>query len=449
MKTTRILTLPLFILGSSMLTACGGGSGDDDAASSGGAAGSNSTMLSALVVQDTNCGTQIPVTSAELVVYNNNWKITSRHKANAQGKISASIPATNSINYSLIRSSGSGDKKRILVDTFAQHPVGDLGIFKVSNTSSQGCECVTTNVRLISEPNSMSYNIQLTGHIEGTDYMDPPGSSFKVTFSNRQICRQPNGSWPVLTAMANGGYRALAGEVTNYDPSRAIDINMDLVPQLESISLNGDAQQASYFYQTSKGALSGAQEYPYDIAVLFTDMKAKATFSIRSSSTASSNIGNLPVTLGRSQRRGYELPLAENLELTLPDTNAHQELITTLRDSVLSEKTNYDLSRVSNFNTFYTGIVMTLTDGSQLDWFFIGPKTGYFPEDPMPADYKIDNLIDENSYFYVSMGMQRYGENQTYQQYVSDYQERGRLPQHERLVGKWREFNHVYVGFQR
>lgn len=449
MNSNGRLTL-LLVMTSSLLAACGGGSDENSPVSSGGGSGSSNTItLTATVLQDTMCDTQIPVTTAELLIYDSNWKITSRHKPDSQGSISATIPEVSLVNYSLIRSSGAGSDRKILVDTFAQHPTGDLGLFKVSAISSQGCECVQTDVRLVSASGQINYNVQLTGHNNGTDYIDSTWSNSQVTFDNRQICRQPDTEWPVLTAMANGSYDALAGQVKNYDPAQTIVINMDLESEIESISLNGNVPRAVYFYQMPRGSLSGAQEFPYDLATLFPDIETEATLSIRGSSTSISDVNNLSFTLGRSQRRGYELPLNQPLEITLPDSSAHQPLLSTLSDSLLSDSTRYDLSRVTDFNTFYTTTVITLTDGSQLDWFFIGPKTGSFPADPLPADYNIDNLIDEDGYFYVSMGMQRYGQVQTHQQYVRDLTERGRLPQHERLVGKWREFNHVYVSFQR
>ena len=99
-------------------------------------------------------------------------------------------------------------------------------------------------------------------------------------------------------------------------------------------------------------------------------------------------------------------------------------------------------------DVFYTTIILTLNDGSRVDWFFIGPKTGSFPADPLPADYNIDNQIDENGYTYISMGMSSYGKAQPFQQYINEYVERSRLPIEQQLIGKWREFNNVFVQIQ-
>lgn len=447
MKTTWISIAPLCLVSAISLTACGGGSGGDT--NSGGAGGSNTVSLLAEVVQDTYCGTQIPATSAELIVFDDSWRVRSRHKPDGQGKITASIPSTTTVNFSLVRSTGQNSEKVTLIDTFAKHPVGDLGVFKVSGATASGCECVQTDVTLRAETGIINGNAQLTGHTYSTDFMTPPYSVPVVTFENRQICRQPNSAWPVLTAWAGDSYDTKAGQLKEYDPSTSLEIVLDLMPVTESISATADASYLGYFIQTPRGSLTGNRYYPYDSATLFPDMESASSISVRASSTSSYVMDSYTMLAGRSQRKGYTLPLTEALQVSLPDNSAEQELLTTLSEAVLSEKTTYNLSRITDFNVFYTAIILTLNDGSRVDWFFTGPKTGSFPADPLPADYNIDNQIDENGYTYISMGMSSYGKAQPFQQYLSDYVERSRLPIEQQLVGKWGEFNNIFVQIQQ
>ena len=137
MKTTRTFTLPLLLASSAVLTACGGGS---DSSDTGGTGGNNTVALSASVVQSTVCNTTVPASTAELIVYDNNWAIKSRHKADASGKINASIPKTDYVNISFVGTDGVGSARRIDIDTYAQHPVGDLGVYTIPGASNQGCE---------------------------------------------------------------------------------------------------------------------------------------------------------------------------------------------------------------------------------------------------------------------------------------------------------------------
>ena len=134
------------------------------------------------------------------MIYDNSWAIKSRHKADVHGNINAKIPRTEFVNISFIGTDGVGASRRISVDTFTQHPVGDLGVFTIPGVSSEGCECQTTTVAITSEVNTLYNGAQLSGHNVYTAAYYSGVNSNVVQYNNVEICRSVGGQWPILYA---------------------------------------------------------------------------------------------------------------------------------------------------------------------------------------------------------------------------------------------------------
>ena len=111
-----------------------------------------------------------------------------------------------------------------------------------------------------------------------------------------------------------------------------------------------------------------------------------------------------------------------------------------------SDDDNYDLSTINDFETFSIGLSARLTDGSSYYQTFIGPKLGTIPNDPLPADYGVEALIEESD-ITIFASMLRYGDQQSYLQYLQSYIAASKLPISERQTGNRRQFNQISIEF--
>lgn len=452
MKTTRILTLPLLILSSVVLTACGGGSSSasgDNTGGTGGNGGSgggstNTVTLTASVVQSTVCNTQVPASSAELVVYDDNWAIKSRHKADANGNISAVIPQTSNVNISFIGTSGTGASRRIAVDSFAQHPIGDLGVFTIPGVSSEGCECQTTTLTVTAGQTMMNAP-QLPGYDSSQAVKSYASYYPSYVFNNIKVCRASGNDWPTLYASThyNESFKA-AGYLSDYDPEQPLVLDLDQTPTTYSANVDYSATSTSvmhnfgdaYFSYSEIGSLSNIE--------LFDDIPDLSAVSLRAYDTRIDYYDSLRVGVGRMQRQSVTPPYNSAVDVTLPNSQGTEQLLQTMLTWLSSDSNSYDLSGVSDFETFTILMTTTLIDGSSYSQNFYGPKRGIVPEDVLPADYGVDALLDEeNITLYISMI--RYGEQQSYQQYLASSIAASRMSLTERILGSRSQYNAIYV----
>lgn len=457
MKTTRILTLPLLFLSSLVLTACGGGSSsnpDDNAGGTGGSGGSGSgststVTLTASVVQSTVCNTQVPASSAELVVYDDNWAIKSRHKADASGTIIATIPQTSNANISLIGTNGTGSSRMITVDSFEQHPVGDLGVYTIPGLSIQGCECQITNVFVTSEVGMPYYGAQISGINVNKPFDSATISSNGVEYSGIEICRASNEQWPTLYASTHW-YEAFqaAGYLSEYDPTDSLTIVLEQTPTSYSANFDPSSAYTSVTHNFEAAYISNRNASPSSDIQLFDNLPGLTAISLRAHDSLTYHFDGLTVDTGRMQRYSVAPPYTNAVDVSLPNANGPAAFMLAIMNWLDSDDTRYDLSSISGFETFSISLTGALTDGSNYQQTFYGPKRGNIPEEVLPGDYGIDALLDEES-FSIYASMLRYGDQQTYQQYLQSKTDASRMPLTERLLGNRSQFHQIYIDFTR
>lgn len=445
MKTTRTFTLPLIFASNVVLTACGGGSDSSTNNNIGGTEGSNTVTLSASVVQQTVCNTTIPASTAELIVYDDNWAIKSRHKADASGKINASIPKSDYANISLIGTNGVGASRRVNIDTFTQHPVGDFGIYTIPGVSEQGCECQTTTVAVTSALGTIFFGAQLSGNNMNTPAYYNGVNSNVVQYENVEVCRIVNGEWPTLYAATHRseGFKA-AGYLSDYNPSGPLTIVLDQTPTTYSAIFDSDAISGSVTHHFTEAYISHSEVYPSSSIELFDNLPELHSMSFRAYQSRSDNYDNINVRVGRMQRHSVVSPYTSTVEVTLPTPNAPEQLLQTMLDWLNSDDTRYDLSSISDFETFTISLVATLNDGSDYQQNFYGPKRGSIPDSPLPIDYGVEPLLDETNISIYS-SMLRYGDQQSYQQYLQSKTAASKQSSNDRLLGNRSKFNQIYV----
>lgn len=447
MKTTWKLTTPLLVAVSGLLTACGGGSGGDtDSGVGTGGTGVNATStLTATVVQGTVCNTQVPATTAELVIYDNNWVIKSRHKPDASGKISATIPKTNTVNLSMVTTDGEGSSRIIEVDTFAQHPIGDIGVFQIPGVSQQGCECQTTSLEITTNLGTMYEVAQLSGNnVHNRAYMNGRGNN-SVFFDNVEVCRQAAGTWPTLYA-ATSNYEdfSAAGTLSDYDPSAPLLLVMDQSPTIYSVNIDPNANYHSVMHTFGDSYISNGSTTINGNAELFDNMPNVDTYTFRAYNNRTDYFDSTEVRIGRSQRKSIAPPYTATLDINLPEAQDSEQLLMSMLGWLNAESNSYDLSNISNFETFSITLYATLSDGSRYNQTFIGPKRGTIPDDALPADYGVEALLDEDN-ISINITLMRYGAQQSYQQYLASYIAASRMNISERLLGNRNEYNSIYI----
>lgn len=449
--------MPLLILSSALLTACGGGSSSASVDNTGGTGGNggtggsntNTVTLSASAVQSTVCNTKVPVSSAELVVYDDNWAIKSRHKADANGNINATIPQTNNVNISFIGTSGEGSSRRITVDSYTQHPVGDLGIYTVPGVSNDGCECQTTTVDVTSEVSTLTNGAQLAGNNINSPAYHSGVNSNVVQYNDVEICRPLNGQWPTLYASSDrlDDIQA-AGYLSEYDPAGPLMIVLQQTPTSYSANFDAASLSGSVTHHFDEAYLTFIESYPGADISLFDELPGVTAISLRASQNNSEYFDGLEVRVGRMKRHSLTLPYTSTIDVDLPNAESSAILLQQILGWLDSEDTSYDLSGISDFDTFSIALLTTLTDGSSYQQYFYGPKRGNIPDEVLPGDYGVDQLLDENN-FSINASMLRYGNQQTYQQYLQSKTDASRMTLTERLLGNRSQFNQIYVDITR
>ena len=84
-----------------------------------------------------------------------------------------------------------------------------------------------------------------------------------------------------------------------------------------------------------------------------------------------------------------------------------------------------------------------LNDGTRFFQSFISPLQGFYPDEIVPADYGIENKFDDNISSTIAASVIRYGDDESYQQYLLNQVERSGLPFASRMTGKWSKYSTV------
>lgn len=440
MMTKRVLAC---LVASSMLSACGGG-GDSENGNSGGGTGT-STTFQAKFVSETACGTTEAATNGELLIHDQNWRLVSRHRPDSNGNVTASYSGGNVANISTITYS-TGQNAQFTVTSYAQHPVGNIGTFSVPSNSMQGCECKKVDVVVASPFGSLSAEIiQLTGFNTPEEFRT--NISFnEVLFEQVEVCRVANGDWPLLTAVANNGSRqAIAGSVKQYNTANTVNLTLNQSAEAMPVSLNTINASLSETHYTESGAFGFRSISNRNEIYIFNRLEGMKFISVRAAENQIESTDGGFIFRSASQRQNILTPLTQMPVINVPNTDAQQALELFLVRDLPSNNNNYNLSSIQGFNTFYLYAQTTLTDGTIYFQSFIGPMQGTYPDEIVPADYNIDSKLDENSSATVNASVIRYGDNQTYRQYLLDGVERSTLPLNSRLTGKWATYSTVSV----
>lgn len=369
-----------------LLTACGGGSEATPAEQTKPDIPTPViTPLKIKVQQARSCGGVVPSTNAELLVYNNDWQIISRHQANTDGSFQL-IPATAVINFSVINKGDHNAAQQVNVHAFAQVESSDFGTLTMGSTA-EGCECqqITASISQVSSSRisqiQLNYDAQLSGH--------------RFELSNGQasfeLCRHRSNSRPVLTFSAldeQGEW--FYQQLDTYQPDELLDVKFSQsarTPISYQTNIPTDSVVSHYF---TKHGMFQAIQFDWSQLLAIEGLKDVNFVSHRAN-----NYGFLAVentsevtyyTTHRFNRRSdYFAPLNFTLPPTADAKALGEEFSAKWVGNVLP--TSYDFSHYADYRLATLHWAERLTNGGALFQTLEGPLQGKMPADLLPAGY--------------------------------------------------------------
>lgn len=440
MNTLKLITL----LSSTILfTACGGGGGDGGTngggGTGGGGTGNTTVSLTADIVQTTLCNTTIPATNAELVVYDNNWAIKSRHKPDAQGKINASIPQTQNVNISFITQTKTPSGTDTYVESKAQHPVGDLGQFSVAYGVTGDCECTTKDVAVNTFLSFTNRDVQLTGAASHPRYNEI--SPTTGVFSDVRICRSPNTNWPELTVFGHNGIEVVAGSLRDYDINTDLEVNVSVSGTPYTAVIDPNFSTASLRYEINGDFANYSVPTGTSNISVFDDSEMLNRVHLSANRFEQRVEDNQTINILVARRKVFDYRNENTATLTMPDVGPLLSLAENFDHFISSDSTSYQVHNADEYTIFSIHATVMLRDGSTYIQLFDGPLQGKYPENALPDDYGLKDQLDNASNINIDLSLFRYSDQNVYQTAIQKLSQRSRLPQNEIFGEDWADFS--------
>lgn len=437
MNKLKLMTL----LSSTILfTACGGGGGDG-----GGTGGGNNTVtLTADIVQQSLCRTEIPATNAELVVYDSNWAIKSRHTPDAQGKITATIPATQSANIAFITRTETTSGTQIYAESRAQHPVGDLGKFTALGSSTQGCECQTKDVRVSSAQGFSIDRMTLAGATSPVAFRQL--SSYDGVFRNAEICRTSGGAWPALTVLNSASTELAAGSLTNYNINTDLEIQLDQFATLYPANVDINFNNVRVIHEIDGTMLStpidqGSTEFP-----VLTGLDNLTRAHLSGTNFQRVTEDGQSVNIFVSRRKAVNLTNPGTTSIDQPDVTPLEGMALAFDNFITSDSNNYSIPNANQYAMFSLYAEVSLMDGTEYSEAFYGPMQGKYPENILPADYNMEERLEMVSDLYIQLSLSKYASETNYQSALRNLVKRSRAADDEVFGGDWSDYSSLSIG---
>lgn len=443
MNKLKLVTL----IGSTLLfTACGGGGGSNDSGGAGGGGtggGSNTVTLSADIVQETLCLTEIPATHAELVVYDDNWAIKSRHKPDAQGKITATIPTTQFVNIALITQAETSTGTRTYIQSRAQHPVGDLGKFYAAGTSASNCECTTKDIQASSIQMMTSSRITLIGATDRVPFQQT--STYSGVFRDAQICRTPGGSWPALTVLNSQSTELAAGSLNNYDINTELEIQLDKFATYYPINVDTNFNNLRITHEIEANMLSTTFAPGSIEAPVITELDTLTRTHLSGTYFYQVTENNQSVNVFAGHRKAVNFAQSDTPSLPMPDMSPLEGLAAAFDNFISSDSTSYSIPNANQYAMFSIRADISLMDGSEYTEVFYGPMQGKYPENALPEDYNMEDKLETASDIYLELTLTKYASETNYQSALKGIVKKSRVDDADIFGGEWSDYSYVSI----
>ncbi|OBP16346.1 hypothetical protein A5320_02750 [Rheinheimera sp. SA_1] len=337
------------------------------------------------VQQARSCGGILPSANAELLIYNNDWQIISRHQANSDGSFQL-VPTTSLINFSVINKGDQNGAQDVNVHAFAQVESGDFGTL-ILGTTANGCQCETLSVIFSKVSSSPIEKIVL-------NYDASRGNINSPVINNQasvEICRESGSAWPVLTFSAldqQGEW--FYQQIEQYSAGQPLQVNLN---QGVSYPINFQSNIRADFltstYYTKHGAIVPLSN-SRDKLLAVTGLKEMKFAALRAANNLTLEYGEnyQTYTYARHQfnrRSDFFAPI--NFKLPTPDQAQSLGKLFQTEWMSNTQPSRYDFTAFSGYRMATIYQVEPLTNGGYIYQSIMSPLQGSMPADLLPAGY--------------------------------------------------------------
>jgi len=380
------------MIGLLLLAGCGSGSGStaSPAPQPAEPAKPAITPLKIKVQMARSCGGTVPSANAELLIYNNDWQIISRHQASADGSFQL-VPTTEILNFSVLNKGDYNAAQEVNVHAFAQVASGDFGTLTLGSTG-EGCQCAPITAIFSQASSSPLQQVRL-------DY-DARTSVWNSTAYNGQasfeLCRHPANPRPVLTfstldAQGEWFYQQL----DTYQPEELLDVKFSQsagIPISYQTNIPADAVFSHYY--TKHGLIAAMQADGSQLLAIdgLKDVNFVSHRANNSGMLAVENANDVTYYSAHrfNRRSNYFAPLSFKLPPPADAKALGEEFAA--KWAVKPLPTSYDFSRFADYRLATIFVAERLTDGGALYQTLQGPLQGKMPVDLLPPGYLAPEL---------------------------------------------------------
>lgn len=377
-----------------LLSACGGGGGGADSAVVVPPPQPEKPAIAPLkikLVHASDCGGNVPASKAEVVLYNNEWKIVSRHPVDATGAVT--VPVTSAVlNFSVLSNMGTVNEPKVYQQTFAQADSGDYGTVELGRTAV-GCECVQASGYLskVSSSEILPLILNTDNALGGRQEISQNGLALSFP-----VCRQQGKAWPLLTFSGNDARGEwFYNQLAEYAVDQPINVNLKQSAKIVAHSVNNPAAVLTTQIFGSHGLLIPGQisDNKLYAAPDLTSTKLVTYRAMQSDVELRDNFQLFFYSMHRVNRStDLQQPVAFNVPQVSQAKQFAELVLKDLSGDTLPSR--YDYSMFSDFKMVTFVQYTSVGQSGFVSQIFNGPLQGNLPEELLPAGYINDTLLD-------------------------------------------------------
>lgn len=378
-----------------LLSACGGGGGGKDSTVVVPPPQPEKPALAPLkikLVHASDCGGNVPASKAEVVLYNNEWKIVSRHPVDATGAVT--VPVTSAVlNFSVLSNDGTASEPKVYQQTFAQVESGDYGIVELGRTSA-GCECVQASGYLskVSSSNISPLILNTDNALGGRQEVSQNGLALSFP-----VCRQQGKAWPLLTFSGNDAQNEwFYHQLEDYAIDQPINVNLKQSAKIVAHSANNPAAELTTQIFGSHGLLIPGQISDNRLYAA-PDLKSTKLVTYRAMQSDIQQQDNFQLFFYSMHRVNRSTDLQQPVVFNLPQLSQSKKLAELVLKDLSGDTlpNRYDYSMFSDFKMVTFVQYTSVGQSGFVSQIFNGPLQGALPEELLPEGY-IDATLTDN-----------------------------------------------------
>ena len=382
-----------------LLSACGGGGGSDTPGTVVVPPQPEKPAIAPLkikLVHASDCGGNVPASKAEVVLYNNEWKIISRHPADANGVVA--VPVTSAVlNFSLLSNMGTVNEPKVYQQTYAQADSGDYGTVELGKTS-EGCECRQASGYLSKVSSSNIPSLRLTTDAAAGYNQLVGQNGLNLSFP---VCRAQGKEWPLLTFSGTDTQGEwFYDQLQSYAIDQPINVNLKRTAQTVAHSINDSQATVTTLLYGKHGALTVGKISDSSLYAVpeLSSTKLVTYRGMRGESLIANN--ELDLYVYSTHRVNRSTDLQQPVAFNVPQLSQAKQLAELVLKDLTGDQlpSRYDYSVFNDFKVVTFVQYASVGNSGFVSQIFNGPLQGNLPEELLPAGYINDALMDKPGY---------------------------------------------------